>query len=219
MLLADGRLPTGSHAHSAGLEAAVRWGDVVDVDTLRRFVVARLATQGRLDAAFAAASARAWVDSAPGDRAMRLRELGEEFDARTPSPHLREQSRTLGRHLVRAAASIVDDPASLRTACGGAPRPVVAGAVAAAVALPPEFAATMELHHLVAGTCGAAVKLLGLDPLAIVAVQAELAPSVDEYAVEAAHPTTPSQLVATTCARADLLAEWHANDGARMFAT
>ena len=53
LLLADGRFPAGGHAHSAGVEAAVRYGDVVDDATLERYLQARLASTGVTDAAMA----------------------------------------------------------------------------------------------------------------------------------------------------------------------
>ena len=44
LLLADGRLPSGAHAHSGGLEAAVAAGRVTDLDSLTGFLHGRLAT-------------------------------------------------------------------------------------------------------------------------------------------------------------------------------
>lgn len=61
LLLADGRFPAGAHAHSAGVESAVRAGDVVDLATLDRYLRGRLATTGLTDAAFAAAATGASV--------------------------------------------------------------------------------------------------------------------------------------------------------------
>ena len=57
LLLADGRLPAGGHAHSGGLEAAVAAGRVHDLATLEAFLRGRLATAGLVAAAFAAAAA------------------------------------------------------------------------------------------------------------------------------------------------------------------
>jgi len=56
LLLADGRLPTGGHVHSAGIESAVVDGRVHDVDTLADYVHGRLRTAGLTEAALAAAS-------------------------------------------------------------------------------------------------------------------------------------------------------------------
>ena len=56
LVLADGRLPAGGHAHSGGLEAAVSAGRVRDVGGLEGFLRGRLATAGVVAAAFAAAA-------------------------------------------------------------------------------------------------------------------------------------------------------------------
>ena len=56
LLLADGRFPAGGHAQSAGVESAVRIGDVCDLATLERYLHGRLSTTGVVEAAFAAAA-------------------------------------------------------------------------------------------------------------------------------------------------------------------
>ncbi|WP_131792603.1 urease accessory protein UreF, partial [Candidatus Protofrankia datiscae] len=58
LLLADGRLPAGGHAHSGGIEAATVDGSVTDLADLERFLRGRLATTGLVSAAFAAATCR-----------------------------------------------------------------------------------------------------------------------------------------------------------------
>ncbi|WP_445548284.1 urease accessory UreF family protein, partial [Frankia sp. CiP1_Cm_nod1] len=58
LLLADGRLPAGGHAHSGGIEAATVDGSVTDLAGLKRFLRGRLATTGLVSAAFAAAACR-----------------------------------------------------------------------------------------------------------------------------------------------------------------
>lgn len=62
-LLADSRLPTGGHAHSAGLEAAVRRGLVRAPDDVAAWLAGRVPTAGLATAA-AAAAACALVGSA-----------------------------------------------------------------------------------------------------------------------------------------------------------
>jgi urease accessory protein UreF len=56
LILADGRLPSGGYAHSAGLEQAIRQGWVTDIDGLRDFLRGRLHTTGLMNAAFAVAA-------------------------------------------------------------------------------------------------------------------------------------------------------------------
>jgi urease accessory protein len=62
LVLADGRLPAGGHAHSGGLEAAVEAGRVADLRSLNGFLRGRLATSGLVAAAFAAAACRRATD-------------------------------------------------------------------------------------------------------------------------------------------------------------
>jgi urease accessory protein len=64
LVLADGRLPAGGHAHSGGLEAAVAAGRVDGLESLGGFLRGRLATSGVVAAAFAAAACARAVDSA-----------------------------------------------------------------------------------------------------------------------------------------------------------
>ena len=76
LLLADARFPTGGHAHSAGTEQAVAIGDVHDVDSLGRYLRARLATTGRTDAAFTAFTCRVMSDrKVHQDRNARVAEI------------------------------------------------------------------------------------------------------------------------------------------------
>src|SRR5271154_3729172 len=83
-LLIDGRMPTGAHAHSGGVEQAVTDGAIHDVASLEEFLVGRMWTAGQVDAVFAAASVRT-INS--------IAQLGYEFGARCPSSALRTASR------------------------------------------------------------------------------------------------------------------------------
>ena len=94
LLLADGRLPAGGHAHSGGLEEAVSNGRVRDTDDLASYLRGRLATVGRVDAALAVAAWTQTPDWLPVDA---------EAAARCPSPAWRGVSRRQGRGLVRVA--------------------------------------------------------------------------------------------------------------------
>ncbi|WP_236654439.1 urease accessory protein UreF, partial [Streptacidiphilus anmyonensis] len=158
LVLADGRFPAGGHAHSGGVEAAVRAGRVGDTASLREFCAGRLHTVGLTSAALAAAAATAGTDPAA---------LDEAAEARTPSPALRAASRRLGRQLLRAARAAWPDPALdrlARTLPRGAHQPVAFGVVAAAAGLGPLEAATAVAYETVSGPVTACVRLLGLDP-------------------------------------------------------
>src|SRR4051812_49943351 len=90
LLLADSRFPSGSYAHSLGLEQAVADG-LTDVPA---FMAARLQLVAESDARFA-------VEARRGN--VRV----EEWAARCPSPILRDASHRLGRQLLRSAAGAV----------------------------------------------------------------------------------------------------------------
>jgi urease accessory protein len=185
LLLADGRFPAGGHAHSAGRRGGGRLGDVVDSATLERYLAGRLATTGCVDAAFAPAAC------ASVERPDAFGALDHEYSARVPSPHLRSTSRRLGRQLLRAARPIWPHPtldmlAALDGVDDGAHQPVALGAVVAAAGGDPADAAAISLHHLGAAVTSAAVRLLGLDPIALAGVQARAARTAAALLVDAA---------------------------------
>lgn len=218
LLLADGRFPAGGHAHSAGTEAACASGGIVDESSLARFVRGRLHTSGRVDAAFAAVACSAHTD---------WTQLDAAYDARTIAPSLRAASRTLGRQTLRAGERVWPD-ARLRELRASAPshgphHAIALGAVAGAAGLGPRDAAMCALHHLASSAATAAVRLLGLDPFAVHASLASLAPDIDTLAGDAAHAaqtcTTVDDLPATTGPLVEILAEDHATWEVRLFAS
>ena len=208
LVLADGRLPAGGHAHSGGLEAAVAAGRVRDVADVDGFLRGRLHTSGVVAASFAAcACARtgSWSDL----------DLG--LDARTPSPALRKASRAQGRALLRAGRAMWPMPA-----IGRDPHhPIALGALAAAAGLGPLEAAVAAAHGTVTGPASAAVRLLGLDPYAVHALLAALAPECDRVAADAATRINDpvDTLPAAGAPLLDLGAELHATWEVRLFAS
>lgn len=212
LLLADGRLPSGGHAHSGGLEAAVTAGRVRDLAGLESFLRGRLATVGHVAAAFAAAAAR---------RPDELAGLDAGLDARTPSPALRRASRAQGRALVRAGRAmwrLPDDPAL----AGAGPHHAIAlGVVAAAAGLPPQQAALLAAYGSVSGPASAAIRLLGLDPYRVHAVLAGLAVHCEQTAGHGtAYAHLPvDELPAYGAALLDISAEHHASWEVRLFAS
>ncbi|OAA26201.1 urease accessory protein [Frankia sp. EI5c] len=224
LLLSDSRLPAGGHAHSGGVEAAVLGGHITGLTDLADFLRGRLATSGLLAAAFAAAVCRA-VRLAERTRtdtplAEILAAFDEEVDARTPSPAQRAASRAQGRALLRVARAAwpVHSPPSPPHHC------VALGLAAAAAGLEPHDAALAAAHVAVNGPATAAVRLLGLDPLAVTGVLARLAPAVDDTAAEAdaaaadaAALGVAAGLPAGSAPHLDLLAERHRTAEVRMF--
>ncbi len=206
LLLADGRFPAGGHAHSAGVEAAARAGDVVDEATLARYLHARLASTGVTDAAFAAAAVA-------GDHAV----LDAELTARILSPRLREVGVRMGRQLLRAGRRVWPDPSL--DALAGCQQPIVLGALVAVAGGTPHDAATIAMHHVSAAVTSAGVRLLGLDPLAVAAIQADAAPLITTLVAAADDwaACDARDLPALGGTLTDVLGEDHGHWPARLF--
>ncbi|MGW5123760.1 urease accessory protein UreF [Streptomyces sp. NPDC004069] len=232
LLLADGRFPSGGHAHSGGLEAAAALDGVRDLAALEEFLRGRLATTGVVTAAFTAAACAAFggtdrrgPDTDAALEALEtLETLDHEFAARTPSPALRTASRRLGRQLLRAARTIWPHPRLDELSAAprhGPHQPVALGAVAAAAGLGPDAAALAAAHDAVLTPATAAVRLLGLDPFAVHAAVARLGPRIAAVAAEAADHahTAPAALPSRAGPLLDIRAEHHAAWEVRLFAS
>lgn len=225
LLLADGRFPAGGHAHSGGFEAAAALEGITDLTGVEAYLLGRLHTVGFVAAAFSAAACTASTRTDPGpDLPTRLRVLDEELDARTPAPALRASSRRLGRQLVRAGRTIWPDtrldaiPAAFHH---GLHHAVALGIVAAAADVTPAGAALAAAHDSAMGPATAAVRLLGLDPFAVHAALARLAPDIAAVASRAAGyaHAAPAELPACSAPLADIAAEDHATWEVRLFAS
>ncbi|MFG1943686.1 urease accessory protein UreF [Nonomuraea sp. NPDC048826] len=224
LLLTDSRLPAGGHAHSGGVEQAVALGLVHDLASLASFLRGRLRTAGAFAAAFAAASCAfaGRTDDAPGSWEL----LDAEADARTASPAQREAARTQGRLLVRVARRLWPSPV-LDELAGAVPsphHPVALGAAAHAAGAAPPDAALAAAYHAVTGPATAAVRLLGLDPVAVHGVLADLTPELAALAGPAGPDGAPGAggsgwavLGAPSTPALDLLAERHARAKVRLF--
>jgi urease accessory protein len=219
LLLADGRFPSGAHAHSVGLESAVAAGLVRDLDDLQAWITGALHASWRVDAAVAVAAFRLGRRAAPlPDWA----ELDAEALARVTSPQLRTAGRALGRQLLRAGAAAWPSPVLRTVAMVHPDGPLVAvahGAVAAAADLGLDEVAPVMLHSAALGATTAAVRLLGLDPYAVLGVIARLAPALAEVADAAETPSAPAGLAAGGTPLLDLLLHDHATTEVRFFAT
>jgi urease accessory protein len=218
LVLADGRFPAGTHAHSGGAEAAVRAGRLRSAEDLAAYCRGRLHTAGRTGAAIAAAAALG-VDPLV---------LDEAADVRTPSPAQRAASRRLGRQLTRAVRACWPSADLERLAAArprGAHQPVVLGLAARTAGLAPADAASAVAYETVSGPATGAVRLLGLDPFAATAVLARLAPELDAIADEASAAARralvegPDALPAASAPLLDLYAEQHAGLPLRLFAS
>lgn len=221
LMLVDGRFPAGGHAHSAGIEAAVHVGDVVDAATLERYLRGRLATTGRVDAAFAA-NACAQLGGGRVDTVVeRALVLDAEYSARTPSPYLRSVSRRMGRQFLRPASGIWSSAGidSLGSIDGGPHQPIALGAVVAAAGGTPAHGAALACHHLVAAVTSAGIRLLGLDALALAGIQARVGRQADALVDRATAwaAADPSELPADGGMLTEILGQRHGALDARMF--
>ena len=215
LLLADGRFPSGGHAHSGGLEAAVSAGRVNGFDELASFLRGRLATAGRVTASFACA-AHGFVDD-PATLAI----LDVELDARTPSPALRHASRQQGRALLRAGRATWPSPVFDRVPRrpNGPHHAIALGLTAAAAGLTVEQTALVAAYGTVTGPASAAVRLLGLDPYRVQALLASLADTCETVAAASTAYRPPADLPADSAPLADISAEVHATWEVRLFAS
>lgn len=224
LLLADGRLPTGGHAHSGGLEEAVERGAVTDRHSLELWLVGRLHTTGRVDAAFAATAAREAHDRGLTG-GCRWAALHAELAARIPSAASRKASLAQGRGLLRVAATAWPAPwlAEMREAAPGGPLwPLALGAVATAAGLAPADAGLLGASAAVQSPAWAATRLLGLDPSEVAATLAGLAGAVDAVAVEQSRLATQLEwrdLPGPAAPLTDIGAEIHAAWEVRLFAS
>ena len=225
LMLADSRLPAGTHAHSGGLEAAVAAERVGDAAELYDFLLGRLATTGLTGAAFAAAALHAAsADSVGSVDDQRLAELDAEYEARTPSPAQRRASRALGRQLLRAVRAGWSGPALAAAAAvhpDGPHQPIAFGAAGAAAGLSPQDVAVAAALGAVTGPANAATRLLGIDPDAVTAVLAALEPSVQDTADAALKAALGpyGELPSFSAPRLDISAEHHSTWEVRLFAS
>jgi len=216
LLLADARFPSGSHAHSGGLEAAVGAGRVTDLAGLAVFLEGRLRTAGLVEASLAAAVV-ARGGGAPWT------ELDREAVARTASPALRATSRRLGRQLVRAAGIVWPHPVLGRVTASSPPEgplsAIALGAVGIAAGLRAHDVALVGAHQCVAGPAAAAVRLLGLDPVAVQALVARLDLEGTAATAVAAAARPLAELPGPSATLLELEAEVHARQEVRLFAS
>jgi urease accessory protein len=204
LTLSDSRLPTGGHVHSGGVEEAVTSGLVVDLTTLRAFLVRRIRTHGLVTASVAAAVHSGTLSVTEADR---------ETDARTPAPAARNASRAQGRGLTRLARRVW--PERDWATVGVTPHlGVAAGAVGSASGLVPEQTALSVVYTTMTGSATAAQRLLALDPGDVAAVTFELSSLCDQTAALAV-----KELADLSDPLLDALAQHHAARERPLFAS
>ena len=147
--------------------------------------------------------------------------------ARLPASATRSASLAQGSALLRTA-TLAWPTEALRglRALPRAHHPLVLGAAAAAVGATAADAAVLALHHLIGGACTAAVRLLGLDPLAVAAVAARAGQVAEPVAAEAARTALaavaaadPALLPTDGNPFYDVMAQLHRSTEATLFAS
>ncbi|QVQ55144.1 urease accessory protein [Spiractinospora alimapuensis] len=194
LLLADGRLPIGGHAQSAGLEPALAAG--LTVKDVPAYMRTRVRTVGLVEAAATVMARRAALDPP-----VRLDVVQNAVLARTPSEPLRAASGLLGRGLCRLATRWWPDHEAVAalTALGSGPqRPVALGVVAAVTGMSDEQVARVCLYDDAQTVASAALKLLPVDPADAAWWVLDLGPAIEETTLRATRPTTPAELPAAT---------------------
>jgi urease accessory protein len=223
LLLVDGRTPTGGHAHSGGLEAAVALGLVCDAVSLHGWLTGRLETVGRVDAAFSAAW---WALAVAGETAgPAWPTLVDEYWARTPAAALRAASRAQARGVLRAGWAMWPGPgvAAASDVPGGAPWPLALAAVAADGGVGLDEVTLAAASAAVTGPAWASTRLLGLDPYEVARCLAQLAVRVEAVASASRRwgcgSLDPTDLPAGSAPLLDIGAERHATWEVRLFAS
>lgn len=176
MLLADGRLPTGAHTQSAGVEPALAAG--MALTEVPDYVTVRLRTVTELEAAVAVVTRYLMVSLPVGERVATLAEVDLAWRARTVSDALRDAADLLGRSYLRLGARVWDLgelTAARRTWC----RAVVVGATAAAAGASAAETARLVAFEDVQTVIAAALKLVPFDPSQGVAWAVQAGPEVE----------------------------------------
>ncbi len=161
MLLADGRLPTGAHTQSAGVEPALAHG--MPVDQIPDYLRARLATVTEVEAATAVVARHLWL-TATTSRNPTMTSLDAAWRVRTLSDALRQASDLLGRSYLRMAAAVWDLSQLGLHPEGAWCRPVVVGVTAAVAGISAADTARLVGYDDVQTVVAAALKLTPFDP-------------------------------------------------------
>jgi urease accessory protein len=202
MLLADGRLPTGAHTQSAGVEPAFARG--MRLDQVPDYITVRLQTVTAVEAAAAVVARHRWcVES--DRRTPAMSEVDAAWRVRTLSDVLRKASDSLGRSYLRTGGAVWPlDP--LRHHQDGVwCRAVVLGAVAAEAGLAADEVARLVAYEDVQTVIAAALKLQPFDPSEAVAWAVRAEPEVERLVGATAGLTGTDQIPAYG---APLIEEW-----------
>jgi urease accessory protein len=179
--LADSAFPSGNLAHSAGLEAAVQFGEVGDAGSLRAFISASLLQSARAAVPFAVAVARGGG----------VAELDRHHDALVTNAVANRASREQGRGFLSAACRSLAIPMLIalrrRAREESLPLhwPVALGATCGALGLRDVQVARLMLFLALRGVVSAGVRLGVVGPIEAQSLQFSLSCEAEELAVRA----------------------------------
>lgn len=192
LLLADGRLPIGGHAHSAGLEPALRAG--LTTDGVPEFLRVRLRSVVLVEAAAAVLARRAATDGH-----FTLSQVRDAVHARTASAAMRSAAGLLGSGLARLAERLYPEhEAVVALSALGArpPRAVALGVIGAVMGMADEGVARCCLYDDAQTVAAAALKLLPVDPTDTARWVLEAASAIEESVARAVAVNRPAELPA-----------------------
>lgn len=214
MLLADARLPVAGHTQSGSLESALRHG--LAPDAVPAYLETRLATVTAVEAGTGVVAQH--LVGVDGTQDL-LIELDHAWEARTPSPALRDAARRQGRALQRLAVRVWPESKELaRVADVSNPsRAVVLGAVASHLGLPGPALARLVGYDDVQTVCAAALKLLPLDPAVVAGWLVAAAPAIEALAERVGHLVDSASVPATGNPLIESWAQAHVTTPRRLF--
>ncbi|MCW2805569.1 MAG: Urease accessory protein UreF-like protein [Propionibacteriaceae bacterium] len=211
LVLADGRLPTGAHTQSAGVEPAFRAG--MPLRQVPELITARLRTVTETEAATAVVTRAVWLGSNVPARPAAIESVDRAWRARTPSDAMRSSSDALGRGYARLAAAVWGLDLGGRVLC----RAVVMGATAAAAGLGPADIARLVAFDDVQMVIAAALKLEPFDPLLGVQWSLAAAAEVDCMVRRISNACTPADIPAHSAPLLEQWAQQHATEERRLY--
>lgn len=203
LLLADGRLPTGAHTQSAGVEPAFNHG--MRLDQVPDYLTVRLRTVTETEAAAAVVARQLWLTSTSELRRPVMELVDQAWRVRTLSDALRDASDLLGRGYLRLAAAVWDLGALVESPARVWCRAVVLGAAAAEAGLSAAETARVVAFDDVQTVLAAALKLVPFDPSQGVRWSVAAAGEVERLVQRVAPLVTVAELPAHS---SPLVEEW-----------
>lgn len=213
LLLGDGRLPTGGHTQSGGLEPALLAG--LPERSIPALIATRLRTSATVDAACAVVAMRLLDTGSDAAEPVDLTPVILAWAARTPSEVVRASAIEVGRGYARLGRRL-----GAPTPAVHEPRPVAFARVAHRLGLSPAEAARVICHDEVQAICSAALKLAPSDPVDVVDWAVQAAALVEDVVATVTGPGDMDDLDDLPAPSAPALELWqhaHAHAPRRLF--